>query len=45
MRKRAFYPSMVILLGVLFAVTLTGVRAAQDNNKTVRVGNAILAAW
>ncbi len=40
MRKRAFYPSMVILLGVLFAVTLTGVRAAQDNNKTVRVGNA-----
>jgi hypothetical protein len=31
---------MVILLGVLFAVTLTGVRAAQDNNKTVRVGNA-----
>jgi hypothetical protein len=25
---------------VLFAVTLTGVRAAQDNNKTVRVGNA-----
>jgi hypothetical protein len=40
MRKRAFYPAMVILLGVLFAVTLTGVRAAQDNNKTVRVGNA-----
>src|SRR5260370_37740002 len=39
MSKRAFYPAMVIVLGVLLAVTMTGVRAAQDS-KTVRVGNA-----
>ena len=39
MNKRAFYPGMVIVLGVLLAATLGGVRAAQ-NGGAVRVGNA-----
>jgi hypothetical protein len=39
MSKRAFYPGIVIVLGVLLAVTLTGVRAAQQSG-AVRVGNA-----
>ena len=39
MNKRAFYPGMVIVLGVLLAATLGGVGAAQ-NGGTVRVGNA-----
>src|SRR5260370_5415816 len=39
MSKRAFYPAMVIVLGVLLAVRMTGVRGGQDS-KSVRVGNA-----
>src|SRR4029077_13854307 len=39
MSNRAFYPGMVIVLGVLLAATLTGVRAAQQNGGAVRVGN------
>src|SRR5690349_19164005 len=39
MSKRAFYPGIVIVLGVLLAATLTGVRAAQQSG-AVRVGNA-----
>jgi hypothetical protein len=37
MKKRAFYSVVVIVLGVLLATTLTGVRAAQDS-KNVKVG-------
>jgi hypothetical protein len=39
MSKRAFYPGIVIVLVVLLAATLTGVRAAQQSG-AVRVGNA-----
>ncbi len=40
MSKRALYPGMVIVLGVLLAATLGGVRAGQLKSETVRVGNA-----
>jgi hypothetical protein len=39
MSKRAFYPGIVIVLVVLLAATLTGVRAAQQSG-AARVGNA-----
>jgi len=39
MSKRTLYAGMVIVLGVLLAVTLAGVRAAQKS-ETLRVGNA-----
>src|SRR5438270_10030205 len=39
MSKRAFHTGIVIVLGVLLAATLTGVRAAQQGG-SVRVGNA-----
>src|SRR5436305_6767859 len=44
MNKRTFYRAsylgVVIVLGVLLATTLAGVRAAQNNGGAVRVGNA-----
>src|SRR5438309_8876127 len=39
MSKRTLYAGMVIVLGVLLAATLAGVRAAQKS-ETLRVGNA-----
>src|SRR2546430_13545623 len=39
MSKRTFHTGIVIVLGVLLAATLTGVRAAQQSG-AVRVGNA-----
>jgi len=40
MSKRTLYAGMVIVLGVLLAASLGGVRAAQNNSGTVRVGSA-----
>src|ERR1700680_1292715 len=40
MRKRALYPGIVIVLAVLLAATLAGLRAAQLKGEPVRVGNA-----
>ena len=40
MSKRALYPGMLIVLGILLAATLAGVHAAQLKSDTVRVGNA-----
>jgi hypothetical protein len=40
MSRRVLYAGMVIVLGVLLASTLAGVRAAQNNGGVVRVGNA-----
>ncbi|HYT08594.1 MAG TPA: carboxypeptidase-like regulatory domain-containing protein, partial [Rugosimonospora sp.] len=40
MSKRALYPGMVIVLGVLLAATLGGVRAGQLKSETLRVSNA-----
>src|ERR1700736_878541 len=42
MRKRALYPGIVIVLAVLLAATLAGLRAAQLKGEPVRVGNADL---
>src|ERR1700730_557278 len=40
MRKRALYPGIVIVLAVVLAATLAGLRAAQLKGEPVRVGNA-----
>jgi hypothetical protein len=42
MSKRTLYRGMVIVLGVLLAATLAGVRAGQLKRETVRIGNADL---
>src|SRR6202790_3999803 len=42
MSKRTLYPGMVIVLGVLLAATLAGVRAGQLKSEPVRIGNADL---
>jgi hypothetical protein len=42
MSKRTLYPGMVIVLGVLLAATLAGVRAGQLKSELVRIGNADL---
>jgi hypothetical protein len=40
MNKRAFYPGIVIALGVFLAATLGGVRAAQTKGGALHVGGA-----
>src|SRR6202521_5878727 len=42
MSKRTLYPGMVIVLAVLLAATLAGVRAGQLKSEPVRIGNADL---
>src|SRR6266849_5465357 len=42
MRKRGLHPGVVIALAVILAATLAGLRSAQAQNGTVRVGNADL---